>query len=352
MTPKAPYIPAGFQEALGHKKLLVICETRDGRVVTASLDLVSEARSMVELFPTFDDVDAMVFEKMKETGDTLGSCGAGTVYHSPTDSPFLSPYLAARTLAPFILALTPALILCAHTPWGSEFAPRLSVEVDAPLISQCVGVTRVSDTGVSAIQSTQNGLLHCECSVEREGPIIVSWDTDSLGRHRTREGASALVVEVPAATLPGLDWVASVRIIEGDPDSIPLGEADRILAIGRGMTHEDLPVLQELAGKIKASIGGTRPVIDSGSLPLERQIGQTGLTVAPSLLLAWGISGAQEFTVGIEDAETIICVNKDAQARMFMLSDLGLVGDGKDVLRRVMELLADRETHLLGEDTL
>jgi electron transfer flavoprotein alpha subunit len=213
-------------------------------------------------------------------------------------------------------------------------------------------VPRVSDTGFSALQSTQNGRLHRECSVAIEGPIIVSWDPDSLGRHETREGTSAPVVEVPTATRPGSNSVRSVRILEGDPHTIPLGEADRILAIGRGMAPEDLPVLRELAGKIKASIGGTRPVIDAGSLPFERQIGQTGLTVAPSLLLAWGISGAHEFAVGIEDAETIICVNKDAQARMFMLSDLGLVGDCKAVLRRVMELLADREKHLSGEDAL
>jgi electron transfer flavoprotein alpha subunit len=351
MTLEVSHSPERTSESQGQRRLLVICEVRDGRAARPSLDLVSEARSMVDLFPGFNDVDAVVFEKMEDAGDTFGSCGAGTVYHFPTAPRFLDPYLAARALAPVIRELSPALILCAHTQWGSEIAPRLSVELDAPLISQCVGVTRVSDTGFSALQSIQNGHLHRQCSVDREGPIIISWDPDSLGRHEARESRSALVVKVTAATPSGSDSVRSMRIVEGDPHSMPLGEADRILAIGRGMDPADLPVLRELAGKIKASLGGTRPVIDAGSLSFERQIGQTGTTVAPSLLLAWGISGAHEFTVGIQDAETIICVNKDDQASMFLLSDLGLVGDGKTILRHVMEVLAGSDQDGSSEET-
>jgi electron transfer flavoprotein alpha subunit len=118
-----------------------------------------------------------------------------------------------------------------------------------------------------------------------------------------------------------------------------LEEADRIVAFGRGMHPEDLPLLQELADSLRASMGGTRPVIDAGLLPFERQIGQTGVSVSPKLLMAWGISGANEFTVGVEEAETILSINTDPQARMFMLSDLGLVGDGKTILRALLELL-------------
>ena len=332
------------------KRLLVVCETLDARAARPSLALVSDARSMVDRFTAFHDVAAVTLEELEDAGKTFGSCGAGTVYQCPVASRFLDPHLAARVLARVIRQISPALILCAHTQWGSEIAPRLSVELGAPLISQCVSVTQASDNGLAVLQSIQNGRLHRECSVSGGGPIIISWDLNSLGRYEARAGAAASVVAMPAEMPSGSDTVRSLRIVEGDPHSMPLDESDRILAIGRGMNPEDLPVLRELAGEIRASMGGTRPVIDAGSLPFERQIGQTGITVAPSLLLAWGISGAHEFTVGIEDAETIICVNKDAQARMFMLSDLGLVGDGKTILGHVMEMLAAAQRDVTRED--
>jgi electron transfer flavoprotein alpha subunit len=334
----------------GLKRLLVICEIRDGRPIRPSLDLVSEARSMMDRFPGFDDVDALIFGKLEDPGRTFGSCGAGTVYQCPASAGFIDPHQAVGALGPFLRQLSPALILCAHTPWGSEIAPRLSVELGAALISRCVGVLEASDESLSALQSVQNGRLHRECSAGGGGPFIVSWQPESLGRYEAREGVSAHVVDVAAAAASRSEAVRSIRIVEGDPASMPLDQADRILAVGRGMDPEDLPALRELAGEIKASIGGTRPVIDAGSLPFERQIGQTGVTVAPSLLLAWGISGANEFTVGIEDAETIVCVNKDAQAPMFMLSDLGLVGDGKKILRRVIEVLASTEPDASSEE--
>ena len=325
------------------RRLLVVCETHDARVARPSLDLISEARSLVDRFSGFSDVAAVTFEATDDAAETFGSWGAATVYQCTAASGLADSLLASGAPADVIRRICPALIVCAHTQWGSEVAPRLSVALDAPLISRCVEVTRVSDKGASVLQSIQNGRLHRECSVSGERPYIFSWDVDSLGHSQPREEGAAAVIEVPVTMQSESDTVRSVRIVEGDPHSMPLEEADRVLAIGRGMNPEDLPLLKDFAGEIKASLGGTRPVIDAGSLPFARQIGQTGTRVAPSLLLAWGISGAQEFTVGIEHAESIICVNKDAHARMFMLSDLGLVGDGKSVLRHVMELLAGVE---------
>jgi electron transfer flavoprotein alpha subunit len=168
---------------------------------------------------------------------------------------------------------------------------------------------------------------------------IISWNPEALGRHEREEDSSAEVVELPRVSIPESAGVRSIRVVEGDPETMSLEEADRVLAFGRGMDCEDLPALQELAREMRAAIGGTRPVIDAGLLPFERQIGQTGATVAPRLLLAWGISGANEFTVGIEHAQVIVAVNKDAQARIFGSSDLGLVGDGKAVLRQVLNQL-------------
>jgi electron transfer flavoprotein alpha subunit len=220
----------------------------------------------------------------------------------------------------------------------------VAVRLQAPLISNCVAVDWPTDRGIAAVQAIQGGRLSRECSVPDEGLAIVSWRPEALGRFERREDASAEVVDLSPVSVSDSIGVRSVRVIEGDPETMSLEEADRVLAFGRGMDPEDLSGLQELAREMKASMGGTRPVVDADLLPFERQIGQTGVTVSPRVLLAWGISGAHEFTVGMEGAQIIIAVNTDAQARIFSFSDLGLVGDGKTVLREVLNQLGARDS--------
>lgn len=340
--PATPYTEPGSEQPQ-RKTLLVICETWDGRAAKASLDLAGEARSLADRFDAFDEVTAAVIGAMEDPGGTLGACGVRKVYHYCEPQAFHDTGLTVSTISQLIPRLSPALVLCAHTPWGADLAPRLATALKMPLISNCVEIIEASHAGLSALQSVHNGRLHRECSAAGEKPIIVSWNTDSLGRYEPREQISVPVEELAPAATPASDAVRSMGVVEGDPESMPLEEADRIVAFGRGMNAEDLPVLRELANLLRASLGGTRPVIDAGLLPFERQIGQTGVTVSPGLLIAWGISGANEFTVGMEDAHTIVSVNTDARARMFMFSDLGLVGDGGTILRRLMDLLAEEE---------
>jgi electron transfer flavoprotein alpha subunit len=325
-------------------KLLVICETWDGRAIKPSLEMVGEARVLASRLPGCAEIDAVVCGDMEEPGSILGSFGVDAVYLCTAPLGTYNPSMFVEALETFVRQHAPFLILCAHTLWGAEIVSRLAVELEAPLVSNCVEVLDISYEGLSALQSVQDGRLHRECSFAWRGPAIISWNPDSLGPCGVHEGRSASVEELALACLSQSDSVRSVRLVEGDVHSMPLEESDRILAFGRGMDPEDLPDLRELASELKASVGGTRPVIDAGLLPFERQIGQTGLCVSPKLLMAWGISGANEFTVGIEAAESIISVNTDPRARMFMFSNLGLVGDGKTILRLLLELLKSDDT--------
>jgi electron transfer flavoprotein alpha subunit len=320
-------------------KLLVICETWDGRAIKPALEVVGEARTLANRWAGRTVIDAVVCGDMEEPGSTLGSLGVDTVYHCTSPLGTYNPSMFVETLETFVRQHAPFLILCAHTLWGAEVVARLAVELEAPLVSNCVELLKVSNEGLSALESMQGGHLHRECSFPWQGLAIVSWNPDSLGPSAVYEGRSAPVEALPLSCLSRSDAVRSVRLVEGDVHSMPLEEADRILAFGRGMDPEDLPGLQELASELRASVGGTRPVVDAGLLPFERQIGQTGVSVSPKLLMAWGISGANEFTVGIEEADSIVSVNTDPQARMLMFSDLGLVGDGKAILRLLLELL-------------
>jgi electron transfer flavoprotein alpha subunit len=130
--------------------------------------------------------------------------------------------------------------------------------------------------------------------------------------------------------------------MKGDPKKIRLQEAELIVAGGKGVDAEGFAALEELADVLGASIGGTRPLVDDGLIPFERQIGITGKSVAPNLIIACGISGAREFTVGIEKAKVTIAINKDAKAPIFGVADIGAIGDVNQVIPAIIHALKKR----------
>ena len=133
-----------------------------------------------------------------------------------------------------------------------------------------------------------------------------------------------------------------VDIIEAEPETLDLEEADIIIAGGRGVGQgESFDIIRQLATAIGGSIGGTRPVIDWQILPFESQIGQTGKTVTPRLMFNCGISGANEYTAGMEKAQLVIAVNMDPRARIFRFSDLGVIGDVHEILPPLVQRIRE-----------
>ena len=137
-----------------------------------------------------------------------------------------------------------------------------------------------------------------------------------------------------------------VKVIEAAPEALDLEEADIIVSGGRGVGKDRaFDMIHELARVLGGSVGGTRPVIDWQTLPFERQIGQTGKTVSPRLIVTCGISGANEFTAGMEEAQRVIAIELDPRARIFRFADLGVVGD----VHEILPLLIERLKTLKGE---
>ena len=145
-------------------------------------------------------------------------------------------------------------------------------------------------------------------------------------------------IRVPAPDAADDLKTRTVDVIEAAPEDLDLEEADIIVACGRGIGKgEAFDVIHELARAIGGSVGGTRPIIDWGALPYERQIGQTGKYVSPRLIINCGISGANEYTAGMEKSQQIIAIDINPRARMFRFADLGVVGDAHEILPSLIE---------------
>ena len=246
-----------------------------------------------------------------------------------------SPWLAQYTADGFVAALNqllaeaqPAYVVFPHTYQVRDFAPALATRLGEVLLSD-VTAFHVSDAKPTFTRQWMGGKLNAEYRHAGEGPCLLSVQSGSFAAEQAPASASA--AEVKRFT-PQLD-AGQIRTKPSEPfreaaRTVDLGSAQVIVSVGRGIgEQENLKLVEELALALGAEIAASRPICDAGWLPMERQVGSSGQTVAPKVYVAVGISGAIQHLVGMKGARTVIAINKDADAPIFEVADVAAVGD-------------------------
>jgi electron transfer flavoprotein alpha subunit len=247
----------------------------------------------------------------------------------------------SRVLAGLLGREKPFFFLMSHSPETADLAPRLAAALGAGLVTRAMDLKMDANGKVTAVQPVANGYLFQELGFESPPPHLVTFLPSVLSSEGVEPKKAEIFVSSPQV---GFDAILTEvkALVQPDAETLDLEEADVIVSGGRGVGKgQSFRMLHDLARAIGGSVSGTRPVIDWQMLPYERQIGQTGKTVTPRLLVACGISGANEYTVGMEKSRLVIAVNTDPKARIFRFADLGVVGDVREVLplliRRLIE---------------
>jgi electron transfer flavoprotein alpha subunit len=218
-------------------------------------------------------------------------------------------------------------VLLPHTYQTRDFAPMLAARLRRPIVTD---VTGVNGTAASATFTRPmfQGKLAAEVRPSGETPWFVTFQIGAFRADAVRKGGPATVTRTDVT----ID-AAAVRQTPEAPfqeakAAVDLSQAERIVAVGRGIkSQENLAIAEKLARAMGAEVAASRPICDSGWLPMERQIGSSGQTVAPKLYVALGISGAIQHLVGMKGSRTIVAINKDADAPIFEVADYGIVGD-------------------------
>jgi electron transfer flavoprotein alpha subunit len=244
-----------------------------------------------------------------------------------------APALAAYTLDGYVAALTalvaaeqPDQVWLAHTYQTRDFAPALAVRTGRALVTDCTGTKKAGDGWLYVRPVFQGRLL---ADVQTTAPAIVTFQIGAVRADTLVRGAAAAPVRTVAVTVDA----AAIRQTPDAPfreakQAVDLTQAERIVAVGRGIKEQDkIAVAQQLAAAMGAEVGASRPICDAGWLPMDRQIGSSGQTVAPKLYVALGISGAIQHLVGMKGSRTVVAINKDPEAPIFELADYGIVGD-------------------------
>jgi electron transfer flavoprotein alpha subunit len=246
------------------------------------------------------------------------------VEHDLLDSYTADGYTSA--LEQLIQRAQPKMVLFPHTYQVRDFAPKLATRFSQVLASDVIAA-RTEAGRVTLVRQFFQGKLSGDVQVSGEGPVFASlqagaWRADAL------ESGSATV----QAFAPKLD-AGQIRQKPEAPfreaaRAVDLTAAEIIVSVGRGIREQsNLPVVEDLAQALGAELAASRPICDAGWLPMERQVGSSGQTVAPKLYVAVGISGAIQHLVGMKGAKTIVAINKDSNAPIFEVADYGIVGD-------------------------
>jgi electron transfer flavoprotein alpha subunit len=225
----------------------------------------------------------------------------------------------------------PEIFLMGVTPLSRELAPRMAARFKFSLITECVDL-KLEKGQLTGRRPVLNGKAHAAVSC-RPGATQMATLAAAAGEAKKALPERFPEVSATARCRERPSRVEFLEYLKGDPAAISLNEAEVIIAVGKGLQDvRNLKLIEELAGLLGASLGGTRVAVDLKYIPPERQIGMTGQTVAPHLLISCGISGQYPHTVGMDSSETIIVINQDKGAPMFKLATLGLVGNLEEIV--------------------
>ena len=323
------------------KDVYVLAEQRDGVIQKVSIELIGKA---TELAADLGQkvVAVLLGSNIKDKADVLVKHGADKVI--VVDDPMLAEYVTepyAKALYEVIKANEPEIVLYGATSIGRDLAPRVSARVHTGLTADCTKLAINEETKLLHMTRPAFGgniMATIVCKNHRPQMATVRPGVmAALAKDETRTGE---VVNFKVDFVPADMNVEIIEEVKETKKTVDITEAKVLVSGGRGIGSADfVPVLQEAADVLGGVVTGSRPVIEAGWLDKDRQVGQTGKTVRPDLYLACGISGAIQHVAGMESSEVVISINKDDNAAIFSVSDLGVVGDVKVILPKLVEAL-------------
>jgi electron transfer flavoprotein alpha subunit len=297
--------------------ILVVAEHREGKLNRATLETIAAAQNAagpIKVAVLGSGVDGIAKE--------LAAADVAEIL--TIDDAALKDYTADG----FVLALqqligreNPERVFLPHTYQTRDFAPALAARLQRPLVTDCVAVK-----GNGYVRPMFQGKMQADVAVE--GPHMATFQIGAFRADAMKSGGSAQVKPASVSIDASKIRQKPEAPFKEAKQAVDLSQAERIVAVGRGIKgQEHLQLAQQLAQAMGAELAASRPICDAGWLPMDRQIGSSGQTVAPKLYVALGISGAIQHLVGMKGSRTIVAINKDPEAPIFEIADYGIAGD-------------------------
>jgi electron transfer flavoprotein alpha subunit len=320
--------------------ILLITEQRDSQWNKTSFETLAAAQQMA------------AETKSRLTGLVIGkgvAALAGELAATKLDEVLLVEHdlLASYTPDGYTFALQqaiaqakPDLLLLPHTYQVRDFAPKLAASLGKGMIGDCIGYRHENGKMIFVRQMFQ-GKTAADVVFEGSGPWFATFQAGAFRADLVARGsAKAPIASVSVDLKPEQIRTKPLELFREAKQAVDLTQAPILVAVGRGIkAPENIPLAEKLAKLLGGELAASRPICDEGWLPMDRQIGSSGQTVAPKLYLALGISGAIQHVVGMKGSRTIVAINKDQNAPIFEVADYGIVGDLFEIVPALTEEL-------------
>ena len=318
--------------------ILVIVEQREGKLNRVSWETLTAGQA-IAAETGWPLEAAVVGVSVASLATEVAGKKVGKVY--AIENAKLEPYTPdafAAALKLFIASKQPKLVLMPHTYQVRDFVPKLATAMGRTVISDAIGYKKEGEKLVFTRQMFQ-GKFVADVSFTGDAPWFVTFQNGSFRGDKVEAGASAAPVETVAVEIAdGVVRNKPQEVFKEAKQAVDLTQAEVIVAVGRGIKEQkNIEIAKQLAEALGGELAASRPICDSGWLPMDRQIGSSGQTVAPKLYLALGISGAIQHIVGMKGARTIVAVNKDSEAPIFEIADYAVVGNLFEVVPPLIE---------------
>jgi electron transfer flavoprotein alpha subunit len=318
--------------------ILVVVEQREGKLNRVSWETITAGQAIAAATGWALEA-AVVGSGVNSIASEVAGKKVAKVYD--IESPKLEPYTPdafAAGLKQFLESRQPKLVLMPHTYQVRDFVPKLATAMGRTVISDCIGFKHEGGKAVFTRQMFQ-GKLAADVSFTGDAPWFVTFQNGAFRGDKAEAGAAAAAVEtVNVEIADGVIRNKPQEVFKEAKQAVDLTQAEIIVAVGRGIKEQkNIEIAKNLADALGGDLAASRPICDSGWLPMDRQIGSSGQTVAPKLYLALGISGAIQHIVGMKGSRAIIAVNKDSEAPIFEIADYAVVGNLFDIVPPLIE---------------
>ena len=320
------------------ESILVIVEQREGKLNRVSWETLTAGQALAA--DTGWTLEAAVAGSgVTNLANEIAGKKVAKVY--AVESKKLDPYTPdafSAALQQFIASKQPRLVLMPHTYQVRDFVPKLATAMERSAISDCIGYKKDGEKLLFTRQMFQ-GKLAADVSFACDAPWFVTFQNGAFRGDKVEAGAAPAPVEtVNVEIAEGVIRNQPQEVFKEAKQAVDLTQAEIIVSVGRGIKEQkNIELARQLAEALGGELAASRPICDSGWLPMDRQIGSSGQTVAPKLYLALGISGAIQHIVGMKGSRTIIAINKDSEAPIFEIADFAVVGNLFDIVPPLIE---------------
>jgi electron transfer flavoprotein alpha subunit len=322
-------------------KILVITEQRDGKWNPVSSETLVAAQQIAAAQPGSRVAAVVIGKGVRGLAEEVAANQLAEILlveHDLLDK--YTPDGYAIALKQVVTQTQPDLVLLPHTYQVRDYAPKLAASLGKGMIADCVGY-RAEKERVIFVRQMFQGKTAADVSFTGAPPWFVSFQAGAFRGDQVTRGASAAPVTAISVNLQAEQIrTKPLDLFREAKQAVDLTQAPILVAIGRGIkAPENIPLAEKLAKLMGGELAASRPICDEGWLPMDRQIGSSGQTVAPKLYLALGISGAIQHVVGMKGSRTIVAINKDQNAPIFEVADYGIVGDIFELIPALTEVL-------------